>query len=154
MMKSMRSTKAKKISRRTKWLLGNQVRVFPELAALDDLDHRLQVLIAAGRHTRPTLFVMVGLIQPIIILLTRDWFKAVDAKYYFLPITLYFCCFGFLLVTVPFRVHRKQMQRTIRQKINEFGRRVCMECGYRLKGITEPRCPECGQPFSFSELSS
>ncbi len=23
----------------------------------------------------------------------------------------------------------------------------CINCGYNLTGLTEPRCPECGQPF-------
>ncbi len=23
----------------------------------------------------------------------------------------------------------------------------CIKCGYSLTGLTEPRCPECGQPF-------
>ncbi len=23
----------------------------------------------------------------------------------------------------------------------------CQRCGYDLTGLTEPRCPECGQPF-------
>ena len=24
----------------------------------------------------------------------------------------------------------------------------CTKCGYSLKGLTEPRCPECGEPFN------
>ena len=23
----------------------------------------------------------------------------------------------------------------------------CRECGYLLRGLPEPRCPECGRPF-------
>ena len=25
---------------------------------------------------------------------------------------------------------------------------LCIDCGYNLTGVTEPRCPECGQPFN------
>ena len=28
-----------------------------------------------------------------------------------------------------------------------FPRGHCRRCGYNLKGLTEARCPECGQPF-------
>jgi len=24
---------------------------------------------------------------------------------------------------------------------------ACVQCGYNLRGLTEPRCPECGTPF-------
>ena len=24
---------------------------------------------------------------------------------------------------------------------------LCTNCGYNLRGLTEPRCPECGKPF-------
>jgi hypothetical protein len=27
------------------------------------------------------------------------------------------------------------------------GRSICRECGYDLRGLTEPRCPECGTRF-------
>lgn len=32
------------------------------------------------------------------------------------------------------------------------GRSVCRECGYDLRGQTEPRCPECGTPFDADTL--
>jgi hypothetical protein len=28
----------------------------------------------------------------------------------------------------------------------------CPACGYNLHALTEPRCPECGRPFTFDEL--
>lgn len=28
----------------------------------------------------------------------------------------------------------------------------CPKCGYSLMGLTEPRCPECGRPFTFEEV--
>jgi predicted amidophosphoribosyltransferase len=29
----------------------------------------------------------------------------------------------------------------------KFPRGHCRRCGYNLKGLTEPRCPECGESF-------
>ncbi len=26
-------------------------------------------------------------------------------------------------------------------------RNECVQCGYSLRGLTEPRCPECGMAF-------
>lgn len=31
--------------------------------------------------------------------------------------------------------------------VPKFQRGHCRRCGYNLKGLTEARCPECGQPF-------
>ena len=31
-----------------------------------------------------------------------------------------------------------------------FGR--CPQCAYDLRGLTEPRCPECGRAFTFHEI--
>lgn len=31
------------------------------------------------------------------------------------------------------------------------GEHLCHTCGYNLRGLTEPRCPECFTPFSESE---
>ena len=38
----------------------------------------------------------------------------------------------------------KPMHVEIRRLLNERGIRLCVHCGCNL---TEPRCPECGQPF-------
>jgi hypothetical protein len=32
--------------------------------------------------------------------------------------------------------------------------RNCHNCGYDLRGLPEPRCPECGQPFGRREQAS
>ncbi|MEM9295949.1 MAG: hypothetical protein AAGA57_09120 [Planctomycetota bacterium] len=29
---------------------------------------------------------------------------------------------------------------------------TCPSCGYDLRGITQPQCPECGQPFVVTTL--
>lgn len=33
------------------------------------------------------------------------------------------------------------------QRWRLYGQGRCSKCGYLLKGLRDPRCPECGQPF-------
>ncbi len=42
---------------------------------------------------------------------------------------------------------RRPIRRAIRSELNRRGFPICQRCGYSLTGLTEPRCPECGQPF-------
>lgn len=39
---------------------------------------------------------------------------------------------------------RTPVQRAFREILNQNGRRVCLHCGYDLRGQVNPRCPECG----------
>lgn len=43
---------------------------------------------------------------------------------------------------------RKPARRMLREHLIAKGVRICLHCGYDLRGQTEPRCPECGRPFS------
>jgi len=45
----------------------------------------------------------------------------------------------------PLRFHR-------RRKRKRLG--LCVECGYSLKGLIEPRCPECNTPFDENLLKN
>lgn len=38
--------------------------------------------------------------------------------------------------------------------VRSIPRGYCAQCGYSLKGLTEPRCPECGTPFNPESGSS
>jgi hypothetical protein len=31
---------------------------------------------------------------------------------------------------------------------------ACLNCGYKLIGLTEPRCPECAQPFDPQRITT
>lgn len=39
------------------------------------------------------------------------------------------------------------IRRMLRKELISCGIRVCLNCGYDLRGQTEPRCPECGHAF-------
>ena len=38
----------------------------------------------------------------------------------------------------------------LRSPVADFG--LCRHCGYRLFGLRDPRCPECGTPFDMEEV--
>ena len=53
---------------------------------------------------------------------------------------------GVLLATYPAIVFlRRPILRERRRRLG-----LCMACGYSLRGLREPRCPECGTPFARS----
>ena len=43
---------------------------------------------------------------------------------------------------------RARMRRILREDLNDLGIRICLSCGYELRGQGEPRCPECGTAFA------
>jgi len=45
----------------------------------------------------------------------------------------------------------KPFQQHLRKRLLDRGVKVCMACGYDLRGQTECRCPECGTPFESSQ---
>ena len=48
-------------------------------------------------------------------------------------------------------VVRRVMHRSLRRQLNDAGQPTCMKCGYDLRGQTEARCPECGEPLDRGE---
>lgn len=44
-------------------------------------------------------------------------------------------------------VSRRKIRRYLREQLVKKGVSVCLECGYQLRGLVEPRCPECGTGF-------
>jgi hypothetical protein len=42
---------------------------------------------------------------------------------------------------------RTPVRRALRRRLVELGTAICVNCGYDLRGQTQPRCPECGKAF-------
>ncbi len=51
------------------------------------------------------------------------------------------------LVTWAVSLTTGRIRRELRQQLIDAGFAICGPCGYDLRGLTEPRCPECGAPF-------
>lgn len=50
--------------------------------------------------------------------------------------------------TGPVRPHTGEwVSRTPYPYAMDPDRRYCLDCGYKLMGLAEPRCPDCGRPF-------
>lgn len=41
----------------------------------------------------------------------------------------------------------RRSRRYLREQLQVRGVPICIACGYDLRGLTEPRCPECGTAF-------
>lgn len=63
---------------------------------------------------------------------------------------------GGLSVLFGWRASRsaRALKRIAREKRVRRGEAICIECGYDLRGQTEPRCPECGTRFDSSLLKT
>lgn len=44
-------------------------------------------------------------------------------------------------------IWRRRYRIAVRQLLKERGIATCVPCGYDLRHIESPRCPECGAPF-------
>lgn len=42
---------------------------------------------------------------------------------------------------------KSRVQRSVRTWLVQQGYPLCVRCGYDLRGLTDPRCPECGSRF-------
>ena len=56
--------------------------------------------------------------------------------------------YALLFFILPNVVYSKQMRIRVRQQLQKQGIKVCMYCGYDLRGQEDPRCPECGTVFN------
>jgi hypothetical protein len=120
---------------------------FPELAQLENNRQRNEAVKAAQQPVTGKYFFGMFGIQLIVIIVTRDWERrlGIEGTLWLFPIQIALLGIGYLLWHEA--INGKKVARAIRKKINEFGTPVCIECGYLLTAITEPRCPECGEPY-------
>ena len=45
------------------------------------------------------------------------------------------------------------MRKHLREQLIARGVPICLRCGYDVKGLAKPRCPECGEAFDERLLS-
>ena len=73
----------------------------------------------------------------------RGWMPSIHfghfgMRHVYMPLWVPLLMSGILPAYALLPIHR-------RRKRKKLG--LCLTCGYNLKGLTEPRCPECNTPF-------
>jgi len=59
---------------------------------------------------------------------------------------------GFVGIVATYWLFRMRIQKSLRESLLALGMPVRLHCGYCLRGLAEPRCPECGKPFDSALL--
>ena len=130
-----------------------QERMYPELTLVASEVERKAAYKAARKQVEyswsmwvvvAVVFVLVGLVgvpiahsRIVNALPVPHWLSSAVV----LTVSVLTCIWG---VETAFR---RPVRRALRSELNRRGYAVCERCGYNLTGLTEPRCPECGQPF-------
>lgn len=130
------------------------LKQFPELELIESEEQRREVIKEHDRQAnREWVFWAIALTVPLVMYFTIR--AAIVTLTNLNRIWAEWLTVAVILVTwVPFAfaTYRRSRQAFIRKKLTELGTPVCRKCGYALVGQTEPRCPECGEPFD-PELS-
>ncbi len=137
-----------------------QARLYPELLLLDTNAERKQVLreaqanmLAATEgplHRRGYAAAAIILIS-VSLVVTQYLVRRIGEDLSLLGARLVGVVgYGLAAALVVMAIQRlwyKPLRDQLRRELIARGIPVCLHCGYNLTGLTEPRCPECGQPF-------
>ncbi len=91
------------------------------------------------------LLIMFGPVVPLMVLTSR--FLTTHGR---IVIALW-CVYGVIFFIALVAVETGDRRRRLRKHRLDFG--LCLECGYRLRGVSG-RCPECGTPIQTDDDSS
>ena len=137
-----------------------RTKLFPELLLLDRNAERKQLLRDAKRKMKHrgwyAAAVCVGVIGSV---LAPQYFERRIGAYFSVSRTRLFGILvtGLAVAAVVWAIQRlwyKPLRDQVRRELIARGIPVCLRCGYNLTGLSEPRCPECGEPFVRDESSS
>jgi len=123
-------------------------RVFPELKLFAGRRERRDALNIASRNVRRWAY---GLSVPwcVGVVFAGRWmagvFNSINELLILFPAGL---LIGIGIGYVPLLVCSARIRHSLRKQLNAIGTRVCLRCGYRLRGLTIDRCPECGIVFA------
>ena len=127
-----------------------QIRFYPELSLLpSDAERRILIGQASKRAFSLGLRFIAGAAAMVITVLgvfrlaelARMWLPGLLVVLMVMVFNIALGLFGWYVIWhAPFR-------RELRRGLIARGFPICLHCGYDLTGLSEPRCPECGQPF-------
>ena len=130
------------------------VRLFPELALFDSPEERRKAIREACNLGPKLIFryMVVAAIGTGCLVMAADVFydQFLNTRLP-LPDRLKAVLCGGLPAVMAIALARRMLRTPIRQRLREqlnaAGKPVCMACGYDLRAVSEPRCPECGLKF-------
>ncbi len=131
---------------------GMGARLYPELSLVEDRDERHRIFKTAERKlfTNWRAWVVALPVTTVVILLLHEGRLILQSTKYIAPwmalIVFLFAVLAYISFVSTF-VFVKPMRRSIRKQLLDRGIPVCCNCGYYLRGLPEPRCPECGASF-------
>ncbi len=131
---------------------GLGTRLYPELSLVEDREERHRIFKTAERRLFSSWFAwVVALPVTLVVVLLLNELQQILQRTRFIAPWMAMLAFGAALLAyiafVSTFVLVKPMRRSIREQLLEKGIPVCRRCGYPLRGLPEPRCPECGQNF-------
>jgi hypothetical protein len=138
------------------WLFSSY---FPELQLLDAKESRKKSLLQARPKSRSWLWVVFGLVFIDTLIMLTDNFRRLGVASWGARLALAALCGAPLMgaahlleIVLEFVFCRRRIRQRLRVVLVQEGIPICLACGYDLRGPTEPRCPECGQPFDAALL--
>ena len=130
-----------------------QNRLFPDLFLVDDKAARKRIWREAVKPVSGTaayiglLIVCVTLGQMLaamlMVLVAQDLGIVRVPWWWDVPLRLLFSVIGAL---TPLWLMRRRITKNVRLHLNQEGFRLCLVCGYDLRGQVESLCSECGSP--------
>jgi hypothetical protein len=127
-----------------------QTRFYPELLLLpNNFERRIAIKRARRRAfsfgwrffaAAPAIVIAIlGVLR--LAELARTWLPGLLLVLIVMIVNIAIPTFGWYVIWhTPFRA-------ALRRELADLGIPICCRCGYNLSSLTEPRCPECGQPF-------
>lgn len=131
---------------------GAAERMFPELLLAEDLKLRREILTATNRRSIRSLrfWLMLVPVGAIVVVGVLGLQMLLGTFVGPLPPGVRGGIFGGIAggsaVWLLGFVLRSRTKGIMREELRKRGIPVCLHCGYSLRGVPEPRCPECGKP--------
>jgi hypothetical protein len=142
------------------WIIPRRERDYidRELLSIEDEERRTRVLLELSELTSPHARGFRGYLHFLSLFVVGflGYCAAEHILYRVLPVgplprfAAYVLGFAvpFLLAALVYSwLLRRRIRHDVRQYLLGLGCKVCLHCGYDLRGQTQPRCPECGSPF-------
>ncbi len=128
------------------WKRWNGLRYYPESEFFDSDEEARSAIREYGSTWRLCLVTLFCTVPAVVV---GNFCETRIGKWAFFPtyaIALLFVA-GF-----TFSIQIGIVKRKLRTELVKRGVPICIPCGYDLRGLTEPRCPECGTSFDSALL--